>query len=64
MRMLMNKFRIAVSDVVVIPDITAPPSAATRAWFDFTIRNMICKDNDPAALNSGKGTNLIGNWLL
>ena len=35
----MKKFRIAVSDVVVIADVTAPPSATTLAWFDSVMKD-------------------------
>jgi len=46
MRQLLNKFRIDVSDVIVIPDITAPPSATTKAWFDNLTSNLVKRDID------------------
>ena len=46
MRQLLNKFRIPVSDVIVIPDITAPPSSATKTWFDSLTSNLVRRDTD------------------
>jgi len=46
MRQLLNKFRIDVSDVIVIPDITAPPSATTKAWFDTLTSNLVKRDSE------------------
>ncbi len=44
MRLLMNKFRIPVRDVVVIKDVTTPPTAATRAWFDSMTKNLVRRE--------------------
>lgn len=57
MKQLMRKFRIPVSDVVVIPDIVTPPSTATRAWFDNLTREFVRKD-DAAVDNSSGCVNL------
>lgn len=46
MRLLLSKFRIPVSDVVVIPDITAPPSATTKSWFDALTRDLVRRDQE------------------
>ncbi|XP_046634308.1 bumetanide-sensitive sodium-(potassium)-chloride cotransporter-like [Daphnia pulicaria] len=52
MRLLLGKFRIPVSDVVVIPDMTYPPSAPTKSWFDALTRDFVRKDDDPSILDS------------
>ncbi len=52
MRLLLGKFRIPVSDVVVIPDMTYPPSAQTKTWFDALTKDFVRKDDDPGNLDS------------
>lgn len=52
MRLLLGKFRIPVSDVVVIPDMTYPPSAQTKSWFDALTHDFVRKDDDPSILDS------------
>merc|ERR1712071_346799 len=52
MRQLLNKFRIPIQEVIVIPDITAPPSNATKAWFDALTRDLVRKDSDHSDLSS------------
>lgn len=52
MEQLLNKFRIPVSDVVVIADVTTPPSEDTKAWFDSMINNLVRLDNDPTVNNT------------
>jgi len=47
MRLLMNKFRIPIQDVIVIEDITTPPSEATRDWFDSMNKNLISRNPAP-----------------
>lgn len=42
----MSKFRIPVSDVVVIPDVTLPPATQTKAWFDALTQEFVRKDDD------------------
>ena len=46
MKQLLEKFRIPVSDVIAIPDVTASPSDETKTWFDSLINNLIQSDND------------------
>lgn len=46
MKMLLNKFRIQVRDVVVITDATQAPSAATEAWFDSMTCELVRKSGD------------------
>ena len=48
----MSKFRIPIQEVIVIPDITAPPSNATKAWFDALTRDLVRKDSDHSDLSS------------
>lgn len=58
MRLLLGKFRIPVSDVVVIPDMTYPPSAQTKNWFDALTHDFVRKDDDATNQNSnGKSVN-------
>lgn len=52
MRLLLSKFRIPVSDVVVIPDMTYPPSAQTKNWFDALTHDFVRKDDDATNQNS------------
>lgn len=54
MRLLLSKFRIPVSDVVVLPDITAPPSATTKSWFDALTRDLVRRDEE--ALHEDKSS--------
>lgn len=46
MRLLLSKFRILVSDVVVIPDLTDDPSPQTKTWFDNLTHDFVRKDDD------------------
>ena len=52
MRQLLNKFRIPVSDVVVIPDVTLPPSSSTKTWFDAFTNEFVRKDDDATVQGS------------
>jgi hypothetical protein len=52
MRLLLEKFRIPVSDVVVIHDITHSPSKPTKTWFDDLTNEFIRKDDDPSNSDS------------
>lgn len=52
MKLLLKKFRIPVSDVIVIPDITAPPSAETKSWFDGLTRDLVLLDENPEIVNA------------
>jgi solute carrier family 12 sodium/potassium/chloride transporter 2 len=61
MRLLLGKFRIPVSDVVVIPDMTYPPSAPTKSWFDALTRDFVRKDDDPSILDSSGELLLVSN---
>ncbi len=47
MRLLLSKFRIPVSDVVVIPDMTYPPSTQTKTWFDALTNEFVRRDDEP-----------------
>ena len=47
MRLLLRKFRIPVSDVVVIPDMTYPPSNQTKTWFDVLTNEFVRRDDEP-----------------
>ena len=47
MRLLLRKFRIPVSDVVVIPDMTYPPSNQTKIWFDVLTNEFVRRDDEP-----------------
>lgn len=51
MRLLLSKFRILVSDVVVIPDLTETPSPQTKAWFDALTHEFVRKDDDSSIQN-------------
>lgn len=51
MQLLLNKFRILVSDVVVIPDLTETPSPQTKAWFDALTHEFVRKDDDSSIQN-------------
>lgn len=42
----MNKFRIPFSDVIVVPDMTSPPSLQTKAWFDAMTQPLVRRDDD------------------
>lgn len=47
MRLLLNKFRIPVSEVVVIPDVASPaPALQTQTWFDDLTRKFFIADDD------------------
>lgn len=47
-----------MSDVVVIPDMTYPPSAQTKNWFDALTHDFVRKDDDATNQNSnGKSIN-------
>lgn len=52
MRLLLKKFRIPVSDVVVIHDINHSPSKQTKTWFDDLTNEFIRKDDDPSNSDS------------
>jgi len=52
MKQLLDKFRIPVSDVIVIPDITTPPSENTKAWFESMINELTRLDSDPTINNN------------
>jgi hypothetical protein len=52
MRLLLDKFRIPVSDVVVIHDMTHSPSIQTKTWFDALTEDFVRKDDDPSILDS------------
>ena len=52
MKFLLEKFRIPVSDVVVIHDITQSPSFQTKTWFDALTKDFVRKDDDPSNLDS------------
>ncbi|XP_046440487.1 bumetanide-sensitive sodium-(potassium)-chloride cotransporter-like [Daphnia pulex] len=52
MRLLLEKFRIPVSDVVVIHDITHSPSKQTKTWFDNLTNEFVRKDDDPSNSDS------------
>ncbi|XP_046634387.1 bumetanide-sensitive sodium-(potassium)-chloride cotransporter-like isoform X2 [Daphnia pulicaria] len=52
MRLLLEKFRIPVSDVVVIHDMTHPPSKQTKIWFDNLTSEFVRKDDDPSNADS------------
>ena len=46
MKQLLDKFRIPVSDVVVISDVTSPPSYDTKTWFESLTKNLVYQDSD------------------
>ena len=46
MRLLLSKFRIPVSDVVVVPDMTYPPSNQTKTWFDALTNEFVRRDDE------------------
>jgi hypothetical protein len=46
MKLLLDKFRIPVSDVIVISDVTSPPSDDTKDWFESLTKNLVCQDKD------------------
>jgi len=52
MGMLLEKFRIPIQEVVVISELTAPPSTATKTWFDALTRDLIRKDEDMSEIES------------
>ena len=52
MGMLLEKFRIPIQEVVVISELTAPPSTATKTWFDALTRDLIRKDEDMPEIES------------
>nr|CAH0110929.1 unnamed protein product [Daphnia galeata] len=52
MKLLLEKFRIPVSDVVVIHDMTQSPSFQTKTWFDALTKDFVRKDDDPSNLDS------------
>lgn len=66
MKQLLDKFRIPVSDVVVIPDITTPPSGNTKAWFDSMICGLVHLDSDPNINNTNgkKFLNFISKYII
>ena len=41
MAVLLSKFRIDYSDLVIISDVNKPPSSKTRQWFDGIIHPFI-----------------------
>jgi len=54
MSLLLAKFRIPVSDVVLISDITLPPSTSTKTWFDNLTKEYVRNDiRDGQAVNQG-----------
>ena len=55
MSLLLAKFRIPVSDVVLISDITLPPSTSTKTWFDNLTKEYVRNDiRDGQAVNPGE----------
>jgi len=50
MRLLMNKFRIPIQNVVVIKDMATPPTAATKDWFDSMTKDLISRDPAPGLI--------------
>ena len=64
MKQLLDKFRIPVSDVIVIPDITTPPSENTKAWFELMINNLIRLDSDPTINNTNDGNNTLTHIFI
>ena len=58
MKLLLEKFRIPVSDVVVIHDITQSPSFQTKTWFDALTKDFVRKDDDPSNLDSNSKSKL------
>ena len=58
MKFLLEKFRIPVSDVVVIHDITQSPSFQTKTWFDALTKDFVRKDDDPSNLDSNSKSKL------
>ena len=59
MMQLLAKFRIPVSDVVLISDITLPPQTTTKTWFDNLTKNYVRHDNHGEA----EGEN-PGSWFI
>jgi hypothetical protein len=59
MRLLLEKFRIPVSDVVVIHDMTHPPSKQTKTWFDNLTSEFVRKDDDPSNADSNSELSYI-----
>jgi hypothetical protein len=59
MRLLLEKFRIPVSDVVVIHDMTHPPSKQTKIWFDNLTSEFVRKDDDPSNADSNSELSYI-----
>ena len=57
-KQLLKKFRIPVSDVIVIPDINAPPSEGSKTWFDSMVNHLVRQDNDPPVNDASTGTTL------
>ena len=45
MKQLLQKFRIHVLDVIVVPDVTAPPSDEIKNWFDSWTDNLVRPDD-------------------
>lgn len=57
MKLLLKKFRIPVSDVIVIPNMMTPPSADTMSWFDGLTRELV----QPA---DSTNTNSMNSFLI
>lgn len=46
MAMLLSKFRIDYSDLVIITDVDVPPKSKTKKWFDDLIRPLLQSANN------------------
>ena len=52
MKLLLEKFRIPIQEVVAISELTAPPSTATKTWFDALTHDLIRKDYDTSEIST------------
>lgn len=44
MKLLLKKFRIPVSDVILIPDIMSSPCSQTKSWFGSLTQDLVLVD--------------------
>ncbi|KZS05548.1 Bumetanide-sensitive sodium--chloride cotransporter [Daphnia magna] len=53
--MLLSKFRIDYSDLVIITDVDVPPKSKTKKWFDDLIRPLLqSANNEGPQLTAGE----------
>ena len=61
MAVLLSKFRIDYSDLVIISDFNEAPKTKTRKWFDNLIRPLLRPDENGIILTISKEINCINN---